>query len=186
MFKKISLFFLILFLVSTVIQASQQKVMIVASFNLVFPADSNFRDTYSSSVILPEIKAGYRISKKIFIWAGFGLLSKDGTTPVLEEEASSSQNFLSLGAGCLKDLSEKLKLSIEAGLCTVFYSEEALGEELSGTAFGFRIDAGLLYHLSKQFFLSLSAGYIFSTDKVEGVSIKPGGVRAGIGLGLFL
>ena len=152
--------------------------------SLLVPGDSGYKDIYGKSMFYPAIKAGYALSERFFIWAGYGFLCRKGETPVLKLEAKSNQHFFSLGAGYRGKLSDKLGYEAALGLVMVSYKEEAMGTSASGSAFGLRADGGLSCALFGPVFAVAELGYIYSSDKVEGETVKPGGFKAGLGLGV--
>lgn len=151
--------------------------------NYLVPADSGYKDIYGKSMFYPEFKAGYAFSSNFYLWAGYGFLNRTGETPVLKLEAKSSQSFLSLGLGYGGVFSDALGYFAELGLANASYKEEAMGVEESGSVLGFRADVGLTYRVASPLFISLEAGYISTSKKVNSVTIKPGGLKAGVGLG---
>jgi hypothetical protein len=72
---------------------------------------------------------------------------------------------------------------LELGLANASYKEEAMGVEESGSVLGFRADVGLTYTVASPLFISLEAGYISTSKEVNSVTIKPGGLKLGLGLG---
>ncbi len=186
--KKV-LFVLLITIVLMTSVSSAQNFSISFTGNLLGPADADYKKVYGNTIFFPEIKAGYLIGKEFSIWAGFGLLSATGkTSGELQEEAKSTQNFLSLGLGYVKNIANKLDLKVEAGGVYIHYKEEALELVVKDSAIGFRVDLGFLYNLSSSFFLELGAGYIYATDEVtideETESITLGGFKAGAGVGI--
>ena len=152
--------------------------------NLLMPADSGYKDVYGKSLFYPELKAGYALSADFYVWAGYGFVNKKGETPVLKLEAESTQSFVSLGLGYGGPVSDALGCFVELGLVNAYYKEEAMGEKESGSVLGFRADLGLTYTVASPLFISLEAGYISTSKKVNSVTIKPGGLKAGVGLGV--
>jgi hypothetical protein len=152
--------------------------------NVLFPVDSAYRETYSSPVFLPELKATYVISDNFCVWAGYGGVSASGETPVLKEPAESSQGFLAAGAGYRRPLSAGWSLFGELGLASIAYDEEALGKTVSGSALGFVVNAGVRRDLSERFFLLAQLGYVYGKKTIEDVAVKMGGFKAGIGAGV--
>jgi len=152
--------------------------------SVLVPADSGYKDVYGQNAFLPEIKTGMSLSGPFYLWAGYGLVSKKGETLVLKYEAKSTQHFISAGAGYKGTLSEKLEWLAEAGLLVVSYKEEAMEVTVTGSALGFLAGAGLVYRLGERFFVAAEAGYLLASDEVEGKTIKLGGLRAGLGLGI--
>lgn len=154
------------------------------SGNILGPADKDFKDIYGNTVFFPEMQVSLKVFNGVCVWAGYGLLSATGTTPILEEEAKSTQNILSFGAGYLGDFSKKWSYKILAGAAYFTYKEEALGLVVEDNAFGFRVDLGLLHNFTNTFFAELSLGYMAASDTVMGQDIKLGGTKAGFGIGI--
>lgn len=161
---------------------SGEKFMVSVAGNYLTPSDSGYKDVYGSSVLLPEIKAGYKLYKGFFIWAGYGFFSKKGTTTELEQEAKSTQHFLSFGIGYDGKISKRFGYKAELGLLNASYKEEAFGEKVTDNSIGFGIETGILYRIWSGIFIKISAGYLSASDTVEDVKIKLGGFKAGIGL----
>jgi hypothetical protein len=174
----------LMILVLCVFVFSGEKFMVSVTGNYLHPSDSGYKDVYGSSIFYPEIKAGYKLYEDFFIWAGYGFFSKNGTTTELDQEAKSTQHFLSFGIGYDGKISENFGYKAEIGLLNVSYREEAMNEKITGSSIGFRVDAGILYKIFSNFFVKISSGYISASDTVQDVEIKLGGFRAGIGLEL--
>jgi long-subunit fatty acid transport protein len=139
-------------------------------------------------VFFPELKLNYKIFDNISVWAGFGLMSASGETPGLGEKAKSNQNIISFGVGYSGDFTPKLGYKVEAGAAYFSYKEEALELKVTGSAFGFSVDAGIVFNITDAFFAEVLAGFISANDTVivegEGVDIKLGGLKAGVGIGI--
>jgi hypothetical protein len=154
------------------------------SGSFLFPADGNYKDVYGSSVFYPGIKFGYSLTKSIYLWLGYDYVSKSGTTPELEEEAQSTQHYIGLGAGYQGDFSEKFGYRVQAGVLYISYKEKALGDTVTDSAIGFELEGNLVYYFSERFYGLFVLGYAYGSDDVEDVSIKLGGLKTGIGLGI--
>jgi hypothetical protein len=152
--------------------------------NALFPADSAYRETYTTMVFFPELKAAYSISGNFCVWAGYGRVSASGETPVLKEPAESSQGFLAAGAGYRHPLSDGWSLFGELGLASIAYDEEALGKTISGSVLGFAVNAGVRRDLGARFFLLAQLGYVYGKKTIEDTAVKMGGAKAGIGAGI--
>jgi len=176
--------FLALLLLSSVNGFAGERFMISVSGNYLLPSDTNFKDIYEKGLFYPELKAGFKVFKGLYLWAGYGFFSATGTTPVLKLEAKSSQKFLSGGAGYMIDIFKKFDFKVEVGLFHVSYTEESMGDKLSDFAIGYRIDGGMIFNLARIFFVEISLGYLTASDTIENFSIKLGGFRTGIGLGI--
>jgi len=160
------------------------RLMVVLSGNFLSPADDGFRTIYSKGVVYPGLKAGYRISRGIYLWAGYGFFSLKSETPVLKLDTKSTQHFLSAGLGVMFHISPKLDYTGELGIFSGSYREESMGEVLKGSAPGLVLNNGLLIYLNRTFYVELSLGYLTASDTLEDVKIKLGGLRTGLGLGV--
>lgn len=161
-----------------------EKIQVRLSGSVLSPGDAGYKDIYGKTAFLPEFKAGLALSSPFYLWAGYGLVSKKGETAVLKYEAESTQHFISGGAGYRSAISDKLEWMAEAGLLVAAYREKAMGVTVTGSALGVVAGAGLGWRLGEKLFLAAEAGYLFSSDKAEGKTIKPGGFKAGLGLGI--
>lgn len=148
------------------------------------PSDKDYKEIYGKSVFYPEFKAGIKTFGDFYIWAGYGFLSESGTTRVLEMEAKSKQHYISFGIGYIRNIIKEIGFKVEIGGFNVSYKEEAMDEEITDSAFGFRADGGIIFNLSKYVFIETSAGYLTASDTIEDKSIKLGGFKAGISIGL--
>lgn len=161
---------------------SQNKFMVSVVGNYLNPSDSGYKDVYGSSVYYPELKAGYKVYKGFFIWAGYGFFSKKGTTTELKQETKSTQQYFSFGIGYDGKISQGFGYKAELGLLNASYKEEAFGEEVTGNSIGYGLETGILCRVWSSLFIKISVGYLSASHKVEDVEIKLGGFKAGIGL----
>jgi len=164
---------------------SGEKGSVRVTVGPLISADSNFTDIYGDVGFYPEIKAGYKIFRNIFFWIGYGYLSKKGTTPVLKLETVSVQHYFSFGAGFTSRIAEKLYYKAELGLFLVNYKEKAMGDTRSESDDGLHFNIGVIYNFSHRIFTEVSLGYLTAVDEVDEKSIKLGGFRTIIGLGVY-
>jgi hypothetical protein len=162
------------------------RVMVVAGGSYYVPRDQNFKELYGEAQFYPELKIGVRAFGKFSIWAAYGILSSTGETPVLHLESDVTQHFFSAGLGYRFPLAKKVALQVEPGLFYVRYKEKLLEEEMGDSTVGFRFSSGLLYYLSRHIFMEFSVGVLTASDTIDDISIKLGGVKAGLGVGLTL
>lgn len=156
-----------------------------AQGNLLLPGDGFFRDSYSSTLIVPVLKGGYAFTKDIYIFTGFSFFSVDGETPVLAIHCESRQSNLFFGAGYQGNISRVLHYRFELGGNRVCYEEKAFGmKQIDGSRLGFLGGAGLVYDLSKRYYASLNAVYNQVSDQYEGTGFKLGGLNMSLGLGI--
>lgn len=181
--KKLILVLLIVFL-SVSIHAGN-RFMVTVSGNYLVPADGNYKDIYGDGEFFPEIKTGFKIFRDLYVWAGYGyLIAKGTTTSTLSLDAESSQHFISFGTGYIKKVSRVLGLKFELGGFSVNYKEETMGEKVTGSTLGFRSEGGVTFDIGGSVFTEITAGYLKASDTVDGLTIKFGGFKTGIGLGI--
>ncbi len=152
--------------------------------NFMFPSDSGFKNVYGSNLFYPGAEFGYKLKNNIYFVAGFDKFNKEGETPVLKEISLSEQKIFSLGAGYSKNISDRFYLRGDAGILSVSYEEKAFGEKITGSSFGFYIQGGAGMIFGKRFYLSTLAGYSAASDKIDDLSIKLGGFKISIILGV--
>lgn len=166
--------------------SAQERFSLQAVVSGVSPADSTYKDMYGGTQFSPEFRGRLHIWKGLSVWAGYGFYSASGTTPSLEWEASSRQSFFSGGLAYFGNFSGRLGWFAGAGFSRASYKEEALDESVDGSAWGYHIEGGLIFSLSKRVFTSASVGYVRASDEVEGISVKLGGLKFGLGIGFHL
>lgn len=156
------------------------------TFSYLGAADGGFREIYGSGGFMPGLRLEAMVGGDISLYAAYGYFNQKGETAVLGSESRSKQHFASAGAAWRRGLSPALNGFLHAGLLYVHFQEEALGAELSGNAIGAEAGVGAEFRLGSKLLLVPFASYLFASDTVDGVKIKLGGFRAGIGLGLRL
>jgi len=164
--------------------AAADRVQVSLTANILFPADSAYREVYGGGPFMPELKAAYSFAGGFYAWAGYGLAFASGETPLLKEAAKSRQGFLAAGAGYRRPLAGGWSVFGELGLAGISYREETLGSTISGSALGFAVNVGVRRDLGRRFFLLAQAGYVYGKKTFEDVAIKLGGAKAGIGAGI--
>lgn len=162
-----------------------EKYLVFFTGNYLLPADGSYKNIYGSGVLYPELIIGSEVRKNLSLWFGFGLLSAKGTMLDTEEEAKCSQNFLSVGTRYSGKISENMVYKVDLGLFIVVYNQDNLEEELSGSALGFRTDFGIVYTLNSRLFTEFSIGCLSASDRVRENSVKWGGFKGGVGLGIW-
>ncbi|MCX6581894.1 MAG: hypothetical protein NT166_17120 [Candidatus Aminicenantes bacterium] len=157
-------------------------VMVDAGYMLSF--DSNYKRIYGSGAIFPRVKAGFKIARNFYMWAGYSVLKGKGTIPEIETDADSAQNFLALGFKYTRDFTGKWGYKLEASTVRVSYSEKALDAEVKDSISGFGLEVGLTYPLGKRLFTEFYTGIQYASDLVFNKKVLLGGFSAGLGLGM--
>ncbi len=175
---------IIVFLVSTIILTAGEKIYGELGVNLLLPSDSNYKEIYGNSVMMPDVEIGYVINEKISVYGGLGYISKRGTTVgELKVDTKTARSYLDFGIVCGIYNSNKLSIKIKSGISYIMSKEEAMEEEVSSNTLGFRGELEGNYSINKNIFTGLKIGYIYGKDRVEDMDIKLGGVKIGLLLG---
>lgn len=183
--KKLFYLLIITLFLSSISVHAANRFTVTVSGNYLVPSDGNYKDIYGNEALYPEIKARYKIYRNFFIWAGYGFHSDKGTTiSTLNMDAESDQHFFSFGAGFQGRLSSPLEYKLEAGAVNFNYKEKAMGEEISGSVLGIRFEGGLAVNIVNPLFAEVSVGYTKASDTIDGLSIKFGGFKTAVGLGV--
>ncbi len=183
-FVLILLFTFFQFAGSKLVDNKTQKFNIQINGNYILFSDADYKKVYSKGTFYPELKIGYLIYKKIYIWSSFGILSAIGNITVLDDEAKSNQTYIKLGLGYRGIISKKLGYSMELGGCLAKYEEEAFGETNSDSATSFSIGLNIDYNFSKHLYSELGISYMTATDSIGNKSFKIGGINSFIGIGI--
>lgn len=161
-------------------------ISVIGSY--MIPAQENFSDIYGSGMVHPGIKAGYKFYRSFYLWGGYDVSSKKGKTLQFEEPSKWKERFFSGGLGYNGNMSINFAYKAEIGMLYVVYREEAFDEEVTGSAIGVRIGGAGIFKISDRLFTEISMGYLAASDKTivddEDISLKLGGFRGGIGLGI--
>jgi hypothetical protein len=163
--------------------AAADHAFVSVGMGYLLPADSGYKDVYGSQVFYPDVRAGVRLVRGLYLTGGFATFTKNGETPDLHLPAKSTQNFFTAGLAYITPVSGRLMVKVEAGAADVRYKEEALGLTVSGSKVGFHAGMGLLV-MGKVAFAGADLGYLSASDMVGDVKIKLGGARASLYVGI--
>jgi hypothetical protein len=83
-------------------------------------------------------------------------------------------------------LSGRLNYRAEAGIFWGLYREEVLEQILEGSGIGLLTEGKLVYRLPWNLKALVFLGFRYGTDSYDGNTIKLGGIRGGVGLGISL
>lgn len=179
---------IVIFFMSAVLTAgnSEKSFFLSVNSNLIMSADSNFRTLYSGAVTAPEFKAGYSLTRNLYLWGGLQYFSVDGKDNLFSIPTESSQTTLSLGAGTVFKLGRKFEMLIQGGLSAIKFKESVPGTEVSENLTGVRGDMIIRYLISGTIFTETGAGYMYASKDKEQQSIKAGGLKLFLGVGIKL
>ena len=161
------------------------RVTVLARAALLFPADAEYRKIFGGQRPYFEFKIGADIIRNLYLWGGWGFFSGSGTIPIVDEQAETSQNILSLGAGYRLLVAPHFAVRAEAGISMISYKESGIGLEVSGSGIGIRAGVGGFYIISKTLFAEVGLDYASASSTTEdGLKLRLGGFTFGAGVGL--
>lgn len=176
---------LIMLLIFSGLSLQAQSFFVEIQANGLFPADSNFKSSYQSTVFMPALKGGFKFTENIYVFAGFGFFNLKGETPILKIKTESKQTTLSLGLGYEGHFSDAFSYQLELGGSLLSYEEKAFEiKSLDGSKLAPYFGVGLSYGFSKNIYAALHAFYLQASDTYEDVAFKLGGFNTSLGLGL--
>lgn len=180
--NKIAILIMVLTLCSTVQAGNSFAISAIGSY--LSPSDGDYKTIYGNGMIYPEIKMEFTLFKGFSVWIGYGFLTADGVIPILEYEAKSNQHHLSLGAGYAIKFFNFMGAKIQLGSFNVYYIERTTNIEETGLAFGYRLDLGLMFFLGQRTFVGLSGGYMNAGKSLYDRTVKFGGFKGGLEIGI--
>ena len=181
---KKTLLIIFVLMVSVLTLTAGEEIYGDLGINLLLPSDSNYKEIYGNSVIMPDVEIGYMINDKINIYGGFGYISKSGTTEgELKVDTKSTRTYLDLGIGYGIYKGDNLLIKIKGGISYIMSKEDAMEEDVNSNTLGFKAELEGDYKINDKLFTGLKIDYIYGKDRVEDVDIRLGGVKIGVVLG---
>jgi hypothetical protein len=183
-------FIVVLIVLFSGLSFAKNRFLVSAGAAAVWPIDSGYRDFYGAVQFSPELKAGYRVFKRFYLWLGYSFFASSYTVPVLLDEAGVSQHFLALGAGWETRRIRRLQFDFFAALTLAAFREKAFEETVKDFAPGLQVGAGARYFVSRTVFIgtaiSFSAARITLADGANSLdgTRQLGGLRLGANLGM--
>ncbi len=178
-----------------------KSVFVEANADFLFPADSNFKDIYKSTVFMPFFKGGLKFSKNIYAFAGYGFANVDGEfgNEDISFDTKAKLRTLRFGLGYEGDFSKKFHYRLELGGNILSYKEncEYQGDwaefnhsrEVDESKFALYFGTGLVCDFSESFYACFNLSYSqakadISDDYDDVNDLKIGGLDTSIGLGI--
>jgi len=176
--------FILVLLLSTTVMAGEKSFFADLSFNSFSNSDSEFKDVYKSSIMVPQIIVGYFFSDNLYAFAGFEFYKVDGKTPKVGFDVNMNQKNFLFGGGYSYKLSDKLNINGELGILSISYTEtlEILNLENKGSCVGFLIGTKLKYGITDKLSSYLKLTYYIAKDNLDDIDINFGGLNIGIGI----
>lgn len=169
------LIFSLMLLPGTTAAFSGNRVYIGGGAGYFSPSDENYKATYGSSAIIPEVEVGIRLFWHLHLIGGYSFLSKKGEVPELGIESKSRQQYLRFGAGVVMPIAKSVSFLLAGGGASISYTEEVLDIKVSGNKIGFFGEAGLNIHPISMLYIGFRAKYLQTKDVYEATEFKLGG-----------
>ena len=205
--KQTTFLALLVLLLASSVTLSAKSFTIVIGGNYLSIADEDFENNYGKKQYFPEGKLTLRFSGNLYLWGSYGWLRDQYTwvewsnkgVPLADVDGKSVVNKtviaggLGFYVGYLKPAQFAIKM--EAGIASIkddventkvlMTTNELLNQDDSKfSGIGYKASLGVTYGLFKNVFAELTLGYLHASDKVGDDTIKLGGLRASLGLGL--
>lgn len=207
--KNLLLTVLALFLFTGTVSAAEGRFILNLYGSYMDVAANEFTHQASRNKVYLEAKAAYALSGNLYVWASHGSFpvndawkswdSKGSLDPDILIERTLSKRAISLGAGYYIGYFQPGHIAVraEAGLCHISNTIDAAVSSVASGAFirslesrqralGGRATLAVTYGLLRSVFAELTAGYLFASDKTDGVRSSLGGFHAALGLGIQL
>jgi len=146
-------------------------------------SDAQFAEVYARVLFMPRLFMEFGLGSRLGVWGDLCYVAKTGMLDELSEELKVRRWQAGMGLFYRFVLTESARLGLGAGLVWHFYKESGLEMESSGQAVGLKLRASFDRRVSKKLFLRLDAGYSLVNKKVEGLSLKLGGLELTGGVG---
>jgi len=186
----------ILIMLSAIRLFPVDRLTINVSGNYLLPSNDDFRYYYEKVSIYPELKIGYRIAKKIYIWGSYSYLSarciyyRYIDINKFQEIRSTLEYILSLGVGYQSKLTDSLSYSIEIGFFSL-YTKLHKVDDTSNWIKGFQVNTFLTTCRSKNFYAGIFLGVIGTFESIYLFNgfhspIQWEGIKSGLLIGVRL
>jgi hypothetical protein len=155
--------------------------------NIITSPDGNFSEIYTKSYSFIDYGLLVNLYKGFGINIGYASSEESGrTSSYLNLATKLEQKFVILGINHIAKLSKSLRWKNEVSCVRISYKENAFGENYVGATIGYQIQTGLLFYVAKFLFFEISGGIINGSKKRDDFTMKFGGPKIAIGLGITL
>ena len=145
-----------------------------------YPTEKAFRDIYGGGW-KPGGEIGFRLTRRLDIWAGGEYFSRSGKLTFTQEETKLS--LLPAGAGLRYRLTTgTMSLYAGGGVLLIQFKESNAIGSVSRPGFGAVGRAGVFLRVVRGFLLHLGVGYSYCPMKPADFDIDVGGLEGGAGL----
>jgi len=183
MIKKTITAFLIIML-SVLSLSAQERFLVNVSGSLLLPSDGFFQETYGKTAVLPELRAGFMIKRNLYLLAGYGYLSRSAELAEFAGAVKSRQHFAFAGFGFYPPVTKHIDYSAEMGLFHLSYMDSSEDPEVDLSAFGLGFDLGFIFNFDSPLYVESTVGYLTAAKDIDTRSLKMGGTRFRLSLGI--
>ncbi len=172
-------------------------------------AENKFTGQEGGNKIYFEVKAAYAVSGNLYLWASHGQFPlrdswqswerKSSFAPDALVERKLGKRVIAGGGGLFIGYFEPGYFAVraEAGVCHIANDIDAAVSSIATGQFirsvegrqrgiGARGGLAVTYGLFRSIFAEASAGYMYASDKIDGVRSNLGGLHLALGLGIQL
>lgn len=169
--------------------------------------DTTFKDLYGGKKYFPEAKLSVKFTGNLYFWGSFGFSTSSYTwkewsnkgVPVADRDGKSVANKFMYSGGLGYYVGYvtpgNFAIKLELGACNIsnkykdtttrIADKQIVKQETKQeNGLGFRGNFGVTYGLYKHVYSEMTIGYLYATDKVDDTTIKLGGLRLSLGIGL--
>jgi len=183
MIKKTITAFLIVGL-SVLSLKAQDRFLVNISGSLLLPSDGFFQETYGKTAALPELRAGFMIRSNLYLLAGYGYLGRSTELPESAGAVKSRQHFTFAGFGFYPPVTKHIDYSAEMGLFYLSYMDSSEDPEIDVNTIGLAFDLGLIFNFDSPLYVETTVGYLAAARDIDTRSLKMGGTRFRLSLGI--
>jgi len=163
---------------------AQDRFLVNISGSLLTPADGFFQDTYGKTAVLPELRAGFMVRNNLYLLAGYSYLGRTAEIPEFERTVKNRQHFVFAGFGFYPPIGEHIDYSAEIGLFYLSYMDPGEDPEVNLDTVGLGFDLGLIFNFDSPLYVETTVGYLAAARDIDTRSLKMGGTRFRLGLGI--
>lgn len=185
--KKIIVLFTGLFIFMSLSHpAFSQRFKAGGALNYYTVTDSIYKDIYGSGNLMFGGSLSYEVLKKLEIRAEANYFKQKGEMTISQEDITLTIMPIVLGARIRFIELNKLSFYLGAGIDFYSYKEELPDrfEDVSESTTGYHLEAGTYLNIFQRVYLDVNFRYIKADTKLFDETIKLGGIRTGIGIGL--
>jgi len=207
--KKLMVLVFALFMLANTVSAARGKAIVNLYGTTLNVAANSFTSQASRNKAFFEAKAAYVVSGNLYLWASHGYLPIRDSWQAWEKKSSFladsqvertvGKRVIAGGVGFYIGYFEpgEFAVRVEAGACNIANAIESTVRFIASDQFirsasarqqglGARGSLAVTYGLHKSIFAEAALGYMYASDKIDGVRSNLGGLHLALGVGIRL